>query len=101
MLACQDFWAEAVTIACFLINRSPFTLIGCKTLDEICYDKLIDYSNIKIVGYLPYIHVRDGKLDPREKKVYVFLSRDVTFDKFVMSYLRRQVDEKGDQCMRD
>ncbi|CAA6672217.1 unnamed protein product [Spirodela intermedia] len=50
----QDFWVEAVSAACHLVNRSPTSAINFKAPKEV---------------YCPiYVHVNDGKLEPRVKK---------------------------------
>jgi len=33
----KDFWAEAINMACYLVNRSPYTAIECKTPVEVRY----------------------------------------------------------------
>ncbi|KAL5806266.1 hypothetical protein ACOSQ4_028999 [Xanthoceras sorbifolium] len=69
----KDFWAEAISTACFLVNRSPYTTIEFKTPEEVWSGKPADYSNLKIFGCPAYMHVSKGKLEPRAKK-YIFLS---------------------------
>lgn len=64
----RDFWAEAVSTACFLVNRSPSTSIELKTPEEVWSGNSPDYSNIKIFGCPAYVHVNEGKLEPRSKK---------------------------------
>lgn len=68
----RDFWAEAASTACYLINRSPHSGIDLKTPKEMWSSTPPDYSQLKIFGCSAYAHVREGKLDPRSKK-YIFL----------------------------
>lgn len=97
----KAFWAEAVTYACFLINRLPSAALGGKTPIEVWYGKpAYDYDSIHVFGCPAYYHVRDSKLDPRARKAFfmgtkkgvkgyklwdpvdkkMIMSRDVTFD---------------------
>ena len=64
----KDFWAEAVSTACFLVNHSPSTTIEFKTPEEVWFGKLADYSNLRIFGCPAYMHVSEGKLEPRARK---------------------------------
>ncbi|KAJ4726144.1 Retrovirus-related Pol polyprotein from transposon TNT 1-94 [Melia azedarach] len=97
----RKFWAEAVSTACYLINRGPHTGIHLKTPFEVWFGKPADYSNLRAFGCTVYYHVNEGKLQPRAKKgVFVgygdgvkgyriwspsekrvILSRNVVFDK--------------------
>ncbi|KAL5552341.1 hypothetical protein UlMin_002517 [Ulmus minor] len=60
--------ADAVTIACFLINRCPSTTIGLKTPKERWNGRPSKYDNLKVFGCTAYAHLDIGKLDPRAKK---------------------------------
>lgn len=95
-----------MSTACYLVNRSPATAIACKTPEEMWSGNPPDYSDLKIFGCPAYVHVNDGKLDPRAKKCiflgyalgvkgYRFwcpdpkspkflIERNVTFDEFAM-----------------
>ena len=64
----RRFWAEAVSTACYLINRGPHTGIQCKTPMDMWSGKAADYSNLKAFGCTAYYHVSEGKLEPRAKK---------------------------------
>ena len=65
----KEFWAEAITYACHLINRLPSAAIGGKTPFEKWYGKLVeDYGSLYVFGSIAYYHVRESKLDPRAKK---------------------------------
>ncbi|KAJ4710008.1 Retrovirus-related Pol polyprotein from transposon TNT 1-94 [Melia azedarach] len=64
----RRFWAEAVSTACYLINRGPHTGINLKTPFEVWSGKLADYSNLRAFGCTVYYHVNEGKLEPRAKK---------------------------------
>ncbi|KAL5740548.1 hypothetical protein ACOSQ2_029728 [Xanthoceras sorbifolium] len=102
----KDFWAEAASTACHLVNRSPSTAIGIKTPEELWSGKPAEYSDLKVFGCPAYAHVNDGKLEPRSKRCIfigypsgvkgyklwcpdpnspkVIISRDVVFDESAM-----------------
>uniref|UniRef100_A0A251V331 Putative zinc finger, CCHC-type n=1 Tax=Helianthus annuus TaxID=4232 RepID=A0A251V331_HELAN len=61
----KRFWAEAVTTAAYLVNRSPSTAIGLKTPMEMWSGKKEEYDNLRVFGTLAYAHVKQGKLEPR------------------------------------
>ncbi|CAM8961498.1 unnamed protein product [Rhodiola kirilowii] len=64
----KRFWAEAVSTACYLINRGPHTGIGGKTPYEVWSGKPANYSLLRVFGCTIYYHVSEGKLEPRAKK---------------------------------
>nr|GEX12139.1 retrovirus-related Pol polyprotein from transposon TNT 1-94 [Tanacetum cinerariifolium] len=97
--------AEAVTYACHLVNRFPSTAIDGKTPFEKWYGKpATDYDSLHVFGSATYYHVKESKLDPREKKALftgitskikgyclwcpeikkTIFSRDVTFNESAM-----------------
>ncbi|KAG9453140.1 hypothetical protein H6P81_006044 [Aristolochia fimbriata] len=98
----KEFWSEATSMACYLMNRSPSTAIECKTLEEVWSGTPAGYSDLKIFGCPAYMHDNEGKLEPRAKKCIFlgyasgvkgyrlwctdsksqkfFISRDVKFD---------------------
>lgn len=98
----KKFWAEAASTACYLVNRSPHSSLDGKIPEEVWSGNQVEYSNLKIFGCLAYVHVTDGKLDPRAKKCIfigypsgvkgyrlwcpdpnskrIIISRDVTFN---------------------
>jgi hypothetical protein len=99
----KELWAEAVSIACYLVNRSPSVAINCKIPEEVWSGQSCDYSHLRIFGCDAYALIpknQRSKLDPKSK-CYVFvgydyavkgyrlwdptsqkivISRDVTFD---------------------
>ncbi|KAI4303367.1 hypothetical protein MLD38_039008 [Melastoma candidum] len=106
----KDFWAEAVNLACYLVNRSPHRALGSKTPHEVWSGNPSDYSHLRVFGCPAYAHVKEGKLEPRAKKC-IFLgyqsgvkgyrlycpearkfmiSRDVTFDESAMLHSRKE-----------
>jgi hypothetical protein len=68
----RHFWAEAVSTACYLINRSPSTAIYKKTPIEVWFGSPDDYSSLRVFGCPAYVHVDNGKLEPRTVK-YIFV----------------------------
>lgn len=100
----RQFWAEAASTACYLINRSPSIPLDKKTPIEIWSGKSADYSQLRVFGCTAYPHVDNGKLELRAVKCiflgYVFgvkvfslwnpeakkilLSKNVVFNEKVM-----------------
>ena len=69
----KEFWAETVSTTCYLNNRSPYTTLDFKRPQKVWYSSPIDYSNLKIFGCNAYIHVNEGKLELRARKIHVSL----------------------------
>lgn len=61
----KQFWAEAVNIACYPVNRSPSTTIDFKTSQEVWYGISFNYVGFHKFGCPAYTHINDGKLEPR------------------------------------
>lgn len=73
----NTFWAEAVNMAAYLVNRSACSAHS-KTPDELFFGKKIDVSNIKIFGSPVMVHINKEnrrKLDPKAAKM-VFVGYD-------------------------
>ena len=99
----DEFWAEAITTATYLANRSPSSSRNFKTPYEIRYGKPPCLSHLRVFGCQAWAHVpkvQRSKLEPRARPaVFVgyeqnrkgyclfdvqakefFSSRDVIFD---------------------
>uniref|UniRef100_A0A2N9HBW1 Integrase catalytic domain-containing protein n=1 Tax=Fagus sylvatica TaxID=28930 RepID=A0A2N9HBW1_FAGSY len=102
------FWAEAVDMACYIINRSPRVALDGKVAEEVWTGQEVDYSFMRIFGCPAYVHISGedrSKLDPKSNKCIflgfkkgvkgyklwdpvaqkVVISRDVVFDEKSMT----------------
>ena len=112
----KEFWAEAVTYACHLINQLPSTAINRKTpMERQAGKPATDYDSLHVFGSTAYYHVKESKLDPRAKKALfmgitggvkgyrlwcpdtrkIVFSRDVTFDESTM--MKNEDSQKDDK----
>ena len=67
----QEFWAEAVGTACYLVNRSPSSALGDKTPQEVWTGKEPSLTHLKVFGCDAYVHVpkeNSSKLDKKAEK---------------------------------
>ena len=101
----KEFWVEAVTYACHLINHLLSTVIDDRIPLEVWSKQPVsDYDSLHVFGSTTYYHVKESKLDPRAKKQIclgfssgikgynlwcpslkkIVSSRDVTFDESLM-----------------
>ena len=58
-------------MACFLINRSPWTTLDGKVAEEVCTGNEVDYSGLRVFGCPAYLHISGderSKLDPMSKQ---------------------------------
>eukprot|EP00253_Pinus_taeda_P008711 PITA_08711 len=58
----QELCAEAVETACYLVNRSPSSMLEDKSPQEIWNGKKASLSHLRVFGYDAYVHV------PKEKR---------------------------------
>eukprot|EP00253_Pinus_taeda_P010153 PITA_10153 len=66
----KELWTEAVATTCYVINRSPSTVIGCKIPQEVWKGHPCDYSKLRVFGCDAYALVpkhQRTKLDPMSK----------------------------------
>jgi hypothetical protein len=116
------FWADAMSMVCYLINRSPRVKLGGKVVEEVWTGNEVDYSGLRVFGCPAYVHVPSEerlKLDSKSRlciflgyekgvKGYklwdpkankMLISRDVVFDENSMLKITRgeeqQVLESG------
>jgi hypothetical protein len=67
----QEFWAEAVGTACYLVNRSPSSALDDKTPQEVWIGKKPSLTHLKVFGCDAYVHVpkeNTSKLDKKDEK---------------------------------
>lgn len=86
----KTYWAEAMNMAAYLINRSICASLGDKTPEEVYTGEKIDLSNLKIFGSGVMVHVPKAnrkKLDRKSRKL-IF----VGYDSDTKGY--RCIDEK-------
>eukprot|EP00253_Pinus_taeda_P025415 PITA_25415 len=95
----KDLWAEAVSIACYLVNRSPSVAINCKIPEEVWSSQSCDYSHLRIFGCDAYALIpknQRSKLDPKSK-CYVF----VGYDYAVKGYSQKEEETSGEKFVED
>ena len=64
----MTLWAETLSTACCIVNRSPSSEINFKTPIELWTGKPADYSNMRVFGCPAYAHIKQGKLEPMALK---------------------------------
>lgn len=66
----KNFWANAVSMACFLINRSPRELLDGKVAEEAWTSNEVDFTDLWVFGCPSYMHIPSEerlKIDPKSK----------------------------------
>ena len=66
----NKFRAEAVNIACYLINRSPRATLDGKVAEKVWTGSPIDYFDLRVFGCLTYVHIPNeerSKLDAKSR----------------------------------
>jgi len=67
----QEFWAEAVEIACYLLNISPSSTLENKIPQEVWTGKKPSLSHLRVFGFDAYVHVlkeKRTKLDSKSER---------------------------------
>jgi hypothetical protein len=67
----KEFWAETVGTACYLVNRSPSSVLDDKTPQEVWTGKEPSLTHLKVFGCDAYVHVpkeNKSKLDKKDEK---------------------------------
>jgi transposase InsO family protein len=69
------FWVDVVSMACYLINRSPRIALDGKVTEEVWTGNEVDYSSLRVFGCPTYVHIPSeerSKLDLKSRQC-VFL----------------------------
>ncbi|KAH9699128.1 hypothetical protein KPL71_024224 [Citrus sinensis] len=66
----RSLWAEAVSTASYLVNKSPSSAIGFKKPEELWSGRPGKYEHLRVFGCPAYVHVRQGKLNARAIKEF-------------------------------
>jgi hypothetical protein len=113
------FWVEAVATAVYIMNRTPTTIVHGMTPKEKFTGKKPNVSQLKMFGYIAYMHVpneKRSKLDRKAKKCIFIrysleqkgykcfnpstrklqVSKDVVFDEMVSYYSPLKVAKDGE-----
>jgi hypothetical protein len=67
----KEFLAEVVGIACYLVNRSPSSMLDEKTPREVWSGKKPSLTHLKVFVCDAYVHVpkeNNSKLDNKDEK---------------------------------
>jgi hypothetical protein len=67
------FWADAVSMLCYLISRSPMAALDGKVAEEVWTGNEVDYSSLRVFGCLTYVHIpseEQSKLDPKSRQCF-------------------------------
>ena len=84
-----------MSMACYLINRSPWASLGGNITEEGWISKPIDLGNLKIFGCPAYVHIssdESSKLDPKSKKcIFIGYMKGVKGYKFWDPVVKKMV----------
>ena len=75
----KNFWAEAVNMACYLINRSPRASLAGKVAEEVWTGHDVIFYHLQIFGCPAYVHVpadERSKLDAKLNKCIFSVLQD-------------------------
>jgi hypothetical protein len=65
------FWANVVSMTCYLINRSLRAALDGKVVEEVWTGNEVDYSSLRVIGCPAYVHILSeerSKLDPKSRQ---------------------------------
>lgn len=83
------FWAELVSTAVYLINRTPVKLLNMKTPEEVFYGKKPNLSHLKIIGCKTMVLVPPEKRKKLIRDLHVvFLLGTVKHQRHIVNLTR-------------
>jgi transposase InsO family protein len=69
----KEFWADAVNITAYLINRGPSVPLKFKIPEEVWTEKEVKLTHLRTFGCTAYVHIdpkKRDKLDAKAQKCY-------------------------------
>jgi hypothetical protein len=64
-----------VSMACYLINRSPRATLDGKVAEEVWTGNEVDYSGLRVFGCSTYVHIPNEERSKHDPKSRQCLSR--------------------------
>ena len=64
----KKLWAEVMSSACYLINRSPYATLNFEVPEELWFGSKPTYDHLRTFGCIAYVHASQSKLIPRALK---------------------------------
>ena len=64
----HEFWAEVVGTTCYLVNRSPSSVLDDKTPHEVWSGKKPSLQHLRVFGCDAYVHVPKENRSKMDKK---------------------------------
>jgi hypothetical protein len=64
----QELWAEAVGTTCYLVNRSPSSVLDDKTPHEVWSGNKPSLQHLRVFGFDAYVHVPKENRSKMDKK---------------------------------
>jgi hypothetical protein len=64
----QELWAEAVGTSCYMVNRSPSSVLDDKTPHEVWSGKKPSLQHVRVFGCDSYVHVPEENRSKMDKK---------------------------------
>jgi len=94
-----QFWADAIDIIIYLINRGPSSSLDGGILEEAWIDKKVNYSFLKTFGCEAFVHINKEnrtKLEARSKKC-TFIGYGVNYFGYrFYDYEKHKIIRSGD-----
>ncbi|KAL0381167.1 UNVERIFIED_CONTAM: hypothetical protein Sangu_0181000 [Sesamum angustifolium] len=91
----KSFWAEVVSMTCYLINRSPWASLGGKITEEVWIGNPVNFDHLRIFCCSAYVHVPSDErsnLDPKSKLcIFLGYKKGVKGYQFWDSVVRKMV----------
>ena len=90
----NNFWAEVVRTACYLINRSPTTALDGSIPEEVWIGKNLNYSHLKIFGCEEFVHIpkeNRTKLDDQSMKCIFLGYADEDFGYYLWDLVKHKI----------
>lgn len=119
----RGFWAEALCMTSYLMNRSPYSSVELKTPQELWTGKPSDLTYVREFGCVAYVHQIEGRLVPRDIRCVmlgypkgvsgyrlwvlgepgfkIINSNDVVFNESVMPCLKSKFDDSNEKFQNE
>ena len=65
----KTFWADAISIALYLINRGPSVPMEFRISKKVWSSKEVKFSHLKFFDCIPYVHIDSNARSKLDAKI--------------------------------